>query len=433
MLAERPGYESHRSVAKRFGAKLRTFVRARERSFGAIAEAVQSQLTAETRLVVVSHLHNPTGAAFDSADIEALEKLAERHGFWILCDETLRDADPEQPLGTLARRGSRWVTISSLTKSYGLGGLRIGWIAGGADALGRCADALNALSVLPASPSLALALALVPHLDDLRSRTRRILQTNHAAWARVPVPRGHEQEGAGRDRSRHRARAPRYDRVVPVRRRHARRRVLGHVRVQVRSRRRARRFLRRLARHPHRRRHRAEEVRGGARAARPRARGVHPRAHGGMSDDSALARIQADMTAAMKSRNADTLSTLRMLKTAIMEAKTKKAKDATLSADEEIDVLQRYVKKRRETLDEMKKLGRDDLAAREQQEIEVTLRYLPQMLGDSELRAIVTEVVAATGASAKDMGKVIGAVMARVKGRAEGGAVSRLVKEALSS
>jgi uncharacterized protein YqeY len=152
-----------------------------------------------------------------------------------------------------------------------------------------------------------------------------------------------------------------------------------------------------------------------------------------MSDDSALARIQADMTAAMKSRNADTLSTLRMLKTAIMEAKTKKAKDATLSADEEIDVLQRYVKKRRETLDEMKKLGRDDLAAREQQEIEVTLRYLPQMLGDSELRAIVTEVVAATGASAKDMGKVIGAVMARVKGRAEGGAVSRLVKEALSS
>ena len=152
-----------------------------------------------------------------------------------------------------------------------------------------------------------------------------------------------------------------------------------------------------------------------------------------MSDESALARIQVDMTAAMKSRDADTLSTLRMLKTAIMEAKTKKAKDATLSAAEEIDVLQRYVKKRRETLEEMKKLGRDDLAAREQQEIDVTLRYLPQMLDDSELRAIVTEVVAETGASAKDMGKVIGAVLARVKGRAEGSAVSRLVKELLSA
>ena len=156
---------------------------ARERSFGATAEAVQSQLTPETRLVVLTHLHNPTGAALETGDVDALDKLAEKHGFWILVDETLRDADPEQPLGTLARRGSRWVTISSLTKSYGLGGLRIGWIAGGADVLGRCADALNALSVQPASPSLALALALVPHLDDLRSRARRILQINHAAWA----------------------------------------------------------------------------------------------------------------------------------------------------------------------------------------------------------------------------------------------------------
>ena len=72
------------------------------------------------------------------------------------------------------------------------------------------------------------------------------------------------------------------------------------------------------------------------------------------------ARHQTDMTAAMKAKDAGTLSTLRMLKTALMEAKTKKPKDAVLTADEEIDVLQRYAKKRRETIDEMKKLGRDD-------------------------------------------------------------------------
>ena len=70
------------------------------------------------------------------------------------------------------------------------------------------------------------------------------------------------------------------------------------------------------------------------------------------------------MVTAMKAKDADTLSTLRMLKAALMEAKTKKAKDETLSADEEIDVLQRYVKKRRETIEEMRKLGREDLSRR---------------------------------------------------------------------
>ena len=151
-----------------------------------------------------------------------------------------------------------------------------------------------------------------------------------------------------------------------------------------------------------------------------------------MSDPSITSKIQADMTTAMKSKDADTLSTLRMLKSALLEAKTKKPKDAVLSAEEEIEVLQRYAKKRRETIDEMKKLGRDDLVAKEQAEIDVTMRYLPQPLGEEQLRAIVQEAVASTGAAGpKDMGKVMTAVMAQVKGKAEGGVVSRLVKEAL--
>jgi uncharacterized protein YqeY len=147
---------------------------------------------------------------------------------------------------------------------------------------------------------------------------------------------------------------------------------------------------------------------------------------------SILERIQADMASAMKSRDADTLSTLRMLKAALMEAKTKKPRDAALAPDEEIEVLQRYVKKRRETIDELTRLGRTETLAREEQEIAVTRRYLPQMVTEDELKALVREAIASTGAaSAKEMGRVIGAVMAKVKGRAEGGAVSRLVKEAL--
>lgn len=148
---------------------------------------------------------------------------------------------------------------------------------------------------------------------------------------------------------------------------------------------------------------------------------------------SILDRLQTDMVQAMKSKDATTLSTLRMLKTALMEAKTAKPRDASLTPEEEIEILQRYVKKRRETIETNAKVGRADLNAAEEQEIAVTQRYLPEALSEDALLEIVKQAVASTGASGpKDMGKVIGAVMAQVKGRAEGSAVSRLVKQALA-
>ena len=147
---------------------------------------------------------------------------------------------------------------------------------------------------------------------------------------------------------------------------------------------------------------------------------------------SILERLQTDMVKAMKEKDADTLSTLRKLKTALMEAKTAKPRDAVLGADEEIEVLQRYVKKRRETMEINLKVGRADLNAAEEREIAVTQRYLPEAVSEEALAQIVREAVAATGAAGpRDMGKVIGAVMAQVKGRAEGSAVSRMVKQAL--
>lgn len=152
-----------------------------------------------------------------------------------------------------------------------------------------------------------------------------------------------------------------------------------------------------------------------------------------MTESAILARIQTDLAAAMKAKDAATLSTLRMLKSALMEAKTKKPKDATLTADEEIEIVQRYAKKRREAIEEFRKLKREDLVASEEQEIQVAARYLPQPLAEDEIRERVRAAVAATGAAGmKDAGKVIGMVMAEAKGRVEGGAVSRLVKEILS-
>lgn len=151
-----------------------------------------------------------------------------------------------------------------------------------------------------------------------------------------------------------------------------------------------------------------------------------------MTEPSISERIQAAMVKAMKEKDADTLSTVRMLKAALMEAKTAKPKDATLSGEEEIEILQRYVKKRRETIEMNSKVGRPDLNPAEEREIVVTQRFLPELLSEAKLAEIVKAAVASTGAAGpKDMGKVIGAVMAQVKGRAEGSTVSRLVKAAL--
>jgi len=152
-----------------------------------------------------------------------------------------------------------------------------------------------------------------------------------------------------------------------------------------------------------------------------------------MTDTDILQRIQADMTAAMKSKDADTLSTLRMLKTALMEARTRKPKDAGLSPEEAIGVVQHYAKKRREAIDELRRLGREDLVASEEREIKVAARYLPQALSDDEIRALIHAAVAKSGAAGpRDAGKVIGLVMAEARGRVEGGTVSRLVREILA-
>ena len=151
-----------------------------------------------------------------------------------------------------------------------------------------------------------------------------------------------------------------------------------------------------------------------------------------MAEPTITERIQVEMVKAMKEKDAETLSTVRMLKAALMEAKTAKPKDAGLTGDEEIEILQRYVKKRRETIEINTKAGRADLNASEEREIAVTQGFLPEMLSEAKLAEIVRAAVASTGAtSPKEMGKVIGAVMAQVKGRAEGGTVSKLVKAAL--
>ena len=142
-------------------------------------------------------------------------------------------------------------------------------------------------------------------------------------------------------------------------------------------------------------------------------------------------QLQADMKTAMRDGDAHRRDTLRMVIAAAQNAA--KEKREPLSDEEALAVITRQVKTRRESIKAFRDAGRDDLADKEQSEIDVLEPYLPEQMGEDEVRALVVEAVAATGAtSPRDMGKVMGALMPKVKGRADGKLVSSLVNEELA-
>lgn len=142
-------------------------------------------------------------------------------------------------------------------------------------------------------------------------------------------------------------------------------------------------------------------------------------------------RLAEDMKQAMKAKDKQKLSTLRMIKSSLKNEEIKLGKE--LSADDELTVLSRELKQRNDSLQEYEKAGRDDLAASERAEIAVIKAYMPEPLSDEELDRLVQETIAEVGAQSKaDMGKVMGAIMPKVKGKADGSKVNKLVLKYLS-
>jgi uncharacterized protein YqeY len=157
--------------------------------------------------------------------------------------------------------------------------------------------------------------------------------------------------------------------------------------------------------------------------ARPDARGAQP--------VTLRERLHDDTTAAMRSGDTLRRDVLRMVQNAIYNAE--KSKRITMSDEDVIGVLTREVKTRRESVEAFRKGGREDLAAKEEAEIAILNGYLPQQLGEDELRALVDEGIQATGATnARDLGKVMGWLSPRTRGRADGKVVSGLVAQALA-
>jgi hypothetical protein len=145
---------------------------------------------------------------------------------------------------------------------------------------------------------------------------------------------------------------------------------------------------------------------------------------------STKAKLTEDMKTAMKAKDTARLSTIRMLVSAIKNKEIDQRRDLT---DEEASaVISTAVKQRRDSIEQFKAGGRQDLVEKEEAEVAVLLSYLPQQLTESEIRDIVKSAIAETSAtSAKDMGKVMKVIMPKTKGKADGALVNKAVKELL--
>lgn len=147
---------------------------------------------------------------------------------------------------------------------------------------------------------------------------------------------------------------------------------------------------------------------------------------------SLLTRLNEDMKQAMRSKDKETLSVIRMVKASLQNEAIHLGVDE-LTAEDELTILARELKQRNESLQEFKAVGRDDLCTKLSKEIDILQKYMPEQFSEAELIEIVLETINEVKASSKkDFGKVMGRIMPKVKGKADGSLVQKLVQQHLN-
>jgi len=144
-------------------------------------------------------------------------------------------------------------------------------------------------------------------------------------------------------------------------------------------------------------------------------------------------KVMAELKTAMLAKNEAGLRGLRAIKAAIIVAKTSEGAGGVLKEEDETKLLQKLVKQRKDSLEIYQQQQRADLAQKEQEEIAIIEQFLPKQLGTEELKAILSKIIAETGASSPaDIGKVMGVATKQLAGQADGKTISATVKELLS-
>jgi len=144
-------------------------------------------------------------------------------------------------------------------------------------------------------------------------------------------------------------------------------------------------------------------------------------------------KIMGELKTAMLAKDEKTVRSLRAIKAAILLAKTSEGGTGELKEEDEIRMLQKMVKQRKDSLEIFQQQNRTDLADKEKEEIEVIEKFLPKQMSPEELQSEIKKIIAETGASSPaDMGKVMGAATKKLAGKADGKTISAMVKELLS-
>ncbi len=144
-------------------------------------------------------------------------------------------------------------------------------------------------------------------------------------------------------------------------------------------------------------------------------------------------KVMTELKTAMLAKDEKSLRSLRAIKAALINFKTAEGFSGEVKEDDEIKLLQKLVKQRKESLDIFSKQNRNDLAEKEKQEIEVIEKFLPKQLSEEELKEIITSIIKETGATSQaDMGKVMGMANKQLGGKADGKTIASVAKELLS-
>jgi len=175
VLVESPAYDPLLGAARLLGATVTRFDRRFEDGYAVDAERVAAAITPRTRVVVVTSPHNPSGVALDGSALEALAGVAAAHGVHVLVDEVYLDTLSPRPQPA-ANRSDWFVSTSSLTKSYGLAGLRAGWVLAAPDVAAAVRRVRGTVEAIGAFPGEVMAQVAFENIDSLAARARAILE-----------------------------------------------------------------------------------------------------------------------------------------------------------------------------------------------------------------------------------------------------------------
>ena len=180
VLIEEPSYEAVVSTAEYLGAKVRRFPRKFESGFQLDPREVERSVSPRTRLIVITNLHNPTGVRAPDAAIRIVGEIARSLGAHVLVDEVYLEASFDSPWQTAFLLGQNFVATGSLTKAYGLSGLRCGWIYAAKPLAERMWRLNDLFGVMAAHPAEMLSVVALDNLAKIAARAKGLLETNRA-------------------------------------------------------------------------------------------------------------------------------------------------------------------------------------------------------------------------------------------------------------